>query len=161
MKAARLWPAALVAVLGITVVANALLLYAAHDRDAAVVERDYYRKAMTWDSTLAQERRNAELGWRLDAELGAVRTDGFAPLRVRLAGRDGAPVAGAAIRVEAIHNRDARRVVAATLATGADGRGEVALRLGRAGQWELRFEATRGAERFTADLRREAGGPTP
>jgi nitrogen fixation protein FixH len=155
MRAAKLWPLAVVAVLAVTVGANVVIYLLARDPGAAVVERDYYRRAVAWDSTMADERRSAELGWRLAAELGAVGADG-APLTVRLTGRDGAPLSDAAVRVEAVHNLDAGHPVAAALAPAGDGRYVARLPLRHAGLWELRFAVTRGAERFTQSLRREA-----
>jgi nitrogen fixation protein FixH len=155
MRAARLWPLAVVVVLAVTVGANAVVFWLAGDRDAAVVEHDYYRRAVGWDSTMAQERRNVELGWRLQADLGALAPAG-APLCVRLADRAGAPLAGAAIRVEALHNRDAAHPVTARLAPTADGGYAARLPLRRPGMWELRFTVTRGRDRFTRALRREA-----
>ncbi len=169
MSPARLWPIAIVAVLIVTVAANAVLLYEASDREAAAVEPDYYRRALAWDSTLAQERRNASLGWRLAAELGTPGPEGT-PLLVRLADMRGFPVARAEVTVEAIHNRAATQPVRATLrpveqgaegahgAEGADGAYAAALPLAHRGLWELRFVVRRGGERFTASLRREAEG---
>jgi nitrogen fixation protein FixH len=157
MRAAKLWPLAVVAVLVVTIGANVLIYYLARDPGAAVVERDYYRRAVGWDSTMAQARRNAALGWRLEAGLGTVTPAG-ATLTVRLTDRAGAPLAGAVVRVEAVHNRDAAHPVAAALAPGGDGAYAATLPLRRLGMWELRFEVTRGAERFTQSLRREAAG---
>ena len=157
MRAAKLWPLAVVAVLAVTIGANVVIYLLARDPGAAVVERDYYRRAVAWDSTMADERHSAELGWRLEAELGALGAGG-APLTVRLADRDGAPLSGAAVRVEAVHNLDAGRPVTAELAPAGAGRYTARLPLRHAGLWELRFTATRGGERFAQSLRREAAG---
>ena len=155
MRAARLWPVAVVAVLGLTVGVDAMLFRAAHDPDAAAVEPDYYGKAVRWDSTVAVERRSACLGWRLEARLGALTRAG-APLVVRLTGADGDPLDGAAVEVTAIHNRDALHPVSAWLPPLGGGRYGARLALAHAGLWELRFEATRGAQRFRTALRRDA-----
>jgi hypothetical protein len=90
MNGAKLWPIAVVSVLAVTVAANVVLLVQAGDPDAAGIEPDYYRRAVAWDSTLAQERRNISLGWQLAAELG-VATPAGTPLIVRLTGPDGVP----------------------------------------------------------------------
>jgi nitrogen fixation protein FixH len=160
MNAAKLWPIAIVGVLAVTVAANAVLLYEANDREAATVEPDYYRKAVAWDSTLAQRARDAALGWRIDARLGAIARDG-APLIVRLTDARGLPVAGAAIEVVAIHNIEASRPARAAMRPAPDGAYEARLPLSHAGLWELRFTVTRGAERFTASLRRDTGAIAP
>jgi len=160
MNAARLWPLAIVGVLVITVGANAVLLYQASGRDAAAIEPDYYRKAVAWDSTLAQQAKNAALGWRLDAAFGAPERDGT-PLTVRLADARGMALADAAITVEAIHNAEGSRRLHAALRPASGGAYAALLPLAHRGLWELRFEVVRHGERFTATLRREAERPGP
>lgn len=155
MRAARLWPLGVAAVLAATVAGYALLYRAATGRDAAVVEPDYYRRAVAWDSVMAAERHGAELGWRLEAEVGPLTPQG-AVLRARLLDRAGAPLEGATVRVKAIHNLDAAHPVAGGLEPGPDGTYAARLPLRHAGLWELRFEVTRGTERFGTTLRREA-----
>ena len=160
MNAAKLWPVAIVGVLAVTVAANVVLLVKAGDPVAAGIEPDYYRRAVAWDSTMAQERHNAALGWQLGAELGTAPPGG-PPLVVRLTDPTGLPLAGAAIEVEAIHNREAARRVRATLHPAPDGEYTAKLPLAHRGLWELRFTVERAGERFTTRLRRETAGPTP
>jgi hypothetical protein len=79
------------------------------------VEPDYYRKAVAYDSTLAQERHDAQLGWQLTATTG-----GLDPAGTRSRGAGGSrwrPLAGAVVTSAAIHNLDAGRVIAARLVT--------------------------------------------
>jgi nitrogen fixation protein FixH len=160
MNAARLWPLAIVGVLAITVVANAVLFYEAGDREAAAVEPDYYRKAVAWDSTLAQRERDAALGWRLEADFGAPGRDGT-PLTVRLTDARGTALADAAITVEAIHNAEGSRRLHAVLRPAPGDAYVTLLPLAHRGLWELRFEVVRHGERFTATFRREAGRTGP
>jgi nitrogen fixation protein FixH len=160
MNAARLWPVAIVGVLAVTVGANVVLLYEAHGRDAAAIEPDYYRRALAWDSTLAQRARDLALGWRLEAHLGEPGPAGT-PLTVRLIDADGAPLADATVSVEAIHNAEGARRVRATLRPDHDGVHHALLPLAHRGLWELRFEAVRRGERFTATVRAETAGRRP
>ncbi len=81
------------------------------------------------------------------------------PLWARLVDRGGMPVAGARVAIEATHNLEAAHPLSAVAVTGPDGEIEVPLPLRHRGQWELRFDVTRGAERFTSDLRRELIAP--
>jgi len=148
------WPIAISLVLAITVGANLLLLRIATEPNAYATEPDYYRKAVAWDSTAAAERASTATGWTCDAA--------FAPhgktleLTIRLADASGAPVDGAALHVTAIHNLAA--ATPSELAGVARGAGTytATLPVARAGLWELRVAASRGKERFAADLRREA-----
>ncbi len=159
MNAAKLWPLAIVGVLAITVGANAWILYEANrDPNASALESDYYRKAVAYDSTLAQARLDSLLGWRLDATPGAYDPAGT-PIALTLADRDGRPIVGANVTLTAIHNLDAGRVVSASFVTGDDGRASARVPLHHTGLWELRFDARTSDERFTADLRRDVEGP--
>lgn len=155
MRPGALWPVAVVGVLAITVGANAWLLWEARDPNGAVIEPDYYRKAVAWDSLTARQGRSDALGWSADATIGPA-SGGRARVRVTLADSLGAPVAGAAVRVEGVHNLAAARPVTAALAETAPGVYEAVAPLARPGLWELRLAATRGADAFQARLRREA-----
>ena len=153
MKPAALWPAAVIGALGVTVVANVVLLVASNDPRHAVVEPDYYRKAVAWDSTMAQAARNDSLGWSADATLESDAAG--ATLRARIAERGGAPLTGGRVSVVGIHNLDAGAPIAGDLRESAPGVYEATLPFRRAGLWELRLLVNRRSDSFTADLRRE------
>lgn len=153
MKAKALWPLAVVGALAVTVAANVALLVVASDSRHLAVEPDYYAKAVAWDSTMAVREGSRALGWSLDADLAPAA--GGASLRVAIEDREGVPVAGAEVRVEAIHNLDSGRRVRAPLREQGPGRYEASLPLGHRGLWELRFDATRGSERYAVSLRRD------
>jgi nitrogen fixation protein FixH len=159
MSARHAWPIAVVAVLAITVVANVAVLRLAGDEDAAAVEPQYYAKALRWDSTLVARKASDELGWR--AEVSLARTGGGAgrtTVMVRLADETGAPLEGAFVRVEAIHNRHAAHPLHAVLqAAPSLGPGAYAAdaAFDAPGMWEIRLEARRGEEVFVDDVRRE------
>jgi nitrogen fixation protein FixH len=162
MRAARLWPLAVSAVLAVTVGANAVVFYLARDPGAAVVEPDYYRRAVRWDSTLAARRASAALGWTVSAALGPLSTGSRGTeLAVRLADRDGRPLAGALVRAVLLHNRDAEHPLTAALVPRGAGLYVARLPLERTGRWEVRLEVVRGAERFGAVLRCEAVADAP
>jgi nitrogen fixation protein FixH len=157
MRPARLWPLAVAAVLGSTVVANvALLVYTRNDVD--MVEPDYYHKAVTWDSTLARREKSDALGWNADARLGALDNQGRALLCIHVVDHDGRPVEGARVRVTAIHNLDPLHPVRGTLAARGSQGYAASLPLARRGLWELRLDAARGDQRFEADLHADCAG---
>jgi len=158
MNPGRLWPAAMIAVLALTVLANVAVLRLAHDPDAAIVEPDAYPKAVAWDSTAARRDASDALGWRATATIDPIAGTGAAAravVRVHIVDRAGRPVDGARVMVEAIHNRERRRPFA-TLSGCGDGAYDASLPLPRAGLWELRVNAERGDERFTTSLRTDA-----
>ena len=155
MKRSSWWPVAVIAVLTLTVGANFWVYAVANDDKGIAIEPDYYRKAVDWDSTLAQERLNRTLGWRLTPALAAFTPANGADLRVSLTDSTGAPIDGATIKVSAFYNARANELVDATLVPGRDGY-EGRLRVNHAGVWELRFEVTRQGTRFTSTARVEA-----
>ncbi len=156
MNGAKWWPLALAGVLGVTVVANVFILYAANDRNAAVVEPDYYRKAVAWDSTAARNEESAELGWHVDAAIDPIDPTRAGVVRVRVTDAGGAPLAGARVGCTAIHNLDAAHRPEAETVLDGNGAGAIRLPLHRAGLWELRFSVLNGTERFVVSLRRDA-----
>ena len=149
------WPIGVAAILAVTVGVNIWVAVIAGDDPSFAVEQDYYRKAVSWDSTLAQQRANERLGWQLVPALGSVPPGGTTPLTVRLVDSTGAPIADATVRVSAFYNARAGTVLEATLAPDAQGY-EARLPIRHTGAWELRFDVRRGGERFTAVSRVDA-----
>lgn len=128
-----------------TMIGAAALIYHAHADPSFAVEADYYDKAVHWDDSAAQERRNTELGWRLTINPSAA--DGLELTMVDGLGR---PVEGATVSVEAFHNaRSADRVTLALIDHGPGVYRQTA-EFARPGIWEFRVVARRGADTFTA-----------
>jgi nitrogen fixation protein FixH len=151
MKKGSLWPWMIGAALAVQVVSS-LVVVAVATRDASyAVEEDYYQKAIDWDSKRAQDRANAELGWALDYDLSAPSLPGERPqLEVRLRDRDGAPIDGAAVELEAFPNIDSGSIIRLQLAdSGEGGTYSAGPDMRRDGLWEMRFTVTRGADTFT------------
>lgn len=141
-----LWPVAIIGVLAVTVGANGYLLYRAN-QGAAPMERDYYLKAVAWDSTMAQAKRNAGLGWRVVATLQP-----GGRLTARVTDRAGEPIHGATVRVAGFAIAYADGDLSGTLAPAGDQyEGMVTVR--HQGMHELRFTIERATERYTATLR--------
>ncbi|HEY0971649.1 MAG TPA: FixH family protein [Gemmatimonadales bacterium] len=144
------WPIGIAIILAIGVAANIYMMRLAAGDPSFAVEPDYYRKAVHHDDVMAQRSRNAELGWTLEPEV-ASGAPGAATLRVRLADAEGDAISGATLSVEAFPIARSGDVVRATLVASAEG-GDYAVELPvrHAGRWELRFDASRGGDRFTA-----------
>ena len=158
MRPAAVWPLAIVAVLGVTVIANVWMWRAANEPGASALEPDYYARAVAWDSTQAERSRSAALGWR--AEAAFIRgAEGAAAVRVRLLDRGGAPVEGARVEVQGIHNLESEHPAHWSLAERSPGV-YVAEDAGRrrAGRWELRVSATTLAGRFESVEHAESPG---
>lgn len=149
------WPIGIAAVLALTVGVNIWLAAIAGGDPSFAVEQDYYKKAIAWDSSMAQERVNQQLGWRLVPALGPVQQKGKTSLSVTLVDSSGAAIHDATITVSAFYNARAGDVLSAQLARDAAGY-EASLPIGHTGEWELRFEVRRGTDRFTAVTRVDA-----
>ena len=159
MKRGMWWPIGIATVLTLTVGANFWVLAVANDDPSFAVEPDYYQKALRWDDEMAQQQRNAALKWRLTPALAPFGDEG-AVLTVQLTDSAGVALSGAKVTVAALANARANSVLDATLVPGAHDSYAVVLPIDRAGEWELRFEAVRGGERFTA-VRRVEATPQP
>ena len=138
------WPLFVIGLLGATVGGNAYMIYRAVENGPTPMEPDYYRKAIGWDSTVAQAALNARLGWSLVAEIDTART-----LQVAIVDSTGQPVSGADVRVEAFPV-GASSLVAVTLAETGRGEYRGALDTAHSGLHEVRFTVSQGSARFTS-----------
>jgi nitrogen fixation protein FixH len=144
------WPAAIIGALAIHVVVSLATVWVATSNPSYAVEEDYYQKAVHWDQRQAQERVNEELGWNLTLAISGPPMIGEpAELELVIADRDGRPLDGAAVSVEAFHNARADRILRAPLIPGEMGRYSASLAMRRQGVWEFRITATRGETKFT------------
>ncbi len=147
------WPIGLGGVLALTVAANGWLLYQATRNGGTPIERNYYRKAVAWDSTMAQSAENRELGWQVGATL-----DTTGALSVELLDRAGNPMPDAAVSVEGFAVAFVDGDFAATLSAGPDRRYGARVALKHGGLHEIRVRIIRHGKRFTAVLRGAPGG---
>lgn len=152
----RIWPTIVVTVLGVHVVLGLVAARVASHDPSSAIEPDYYRKAVAWDSTLAQGRRSAALGWRLIPTLGPTGDGTAALLAFEFRDSHGALVKEAHVSVEARQIAHADDLVRATLAVRDDGAYAAQLPLARPGLWEFRVLATHGADRFATSVRMDA-----
>lgn len=143
------WPWLLAAgLLGIVGVNVTMFFVAGSDANGSVVEPDYYRKAVQWDSTMADRAASDLLGWTATVSLSAAEAvAGSAAragaVRVTLADSAGVGVAGAAVRAVMIHNADAGRPIVLTLRDEGGGRYAATMPFEHSGRWEVRVRAER------------------
>jgi len=156
MKRGAWWPIGITTVLATTVAANIWVMRIASDDPSFAIEPDYYRKAIAWDSTLAQARQDSILGWRLTPTLQVVAATGKARLSATLTDSTGAPISGAVVKVAALPVARANEVHEVTLVAAGAGEYTAQLDSRRQGQWELRFDVRAGSTHFTDVARVEA-----
>ncbi len=157
MKRGMGWPIGITLVLAATVALNVIVLRIATEPNAYATEPDYYRKAVTWDSTARAERASEATGWTCDAQI--VRSRAGLELRLQLVDAEGGPIDGARVHVTAIHNLAASQPSEILPIDAGAGTYVAKFPGAHAGLWELRITAAHGADRFVADLRRDAPDP--
>lgn len=152
----RIWPLIIVGVLVTDVAVGFSMMHLAANDPHGAIEADYYQKAITWDSTMAQADRNVALRWTLTPALGPISVGHEAPLTLDLRDASGAAVVGATILVEAVQVAHAEEIQHITLTSDSTGEYRTTVPMTRPGLWELRVIATRGADRFTNEVRLDA-----
>jgi len=150
---ANRWPIAIVAVLVAQVAFGIWMARVANGDPHFAIEPNYYARAVNWDSTMAQARRDRALGWKAAATMQ--RENGtVASLHVTLTDATGQPVHAESVTATALSVAHAG--VIDTLMLTPDATGYTAP-VGRAerGLWEVEVRAWRGRDLFTAKLRPE------
>jgi nitrogen fixation protein FixH len=149
MRRGWMWPVGVTVLLAAVVITNIWVAIVASGDPSFAIEADYYKKAIAWDSAMAQARKNASLKWLLESRLGAFSAADGATLRVRLTDSTGEPIHDARVEVAALFNARASTVFTTTMPAGNAGEYTAALPVDHAGEWELRFDVSRGGNRFT------------
>lgn len=150
----RIWPTIIVTVLLGNLALGFFLLRVAGEDEHFAVEPDYYRRAVAWDSTMADAEQSAALGWSVVADAEALRAGSPTRLGILVQDSVGGSIVGATVDVEALPVAYATEIQRATLHPGKEA-GEYAaeIDLPRTGLWELRITATRGNERVATRIR--------
>lgn len=150
---ANRWPVAITAVLLAQVAFGVWMSRVAGSDPHFAVEPNYYARAINWDATMAQSRKDKALGWTAMAtfEHGAT---GPVTLRVALRERSGAPIAADSVTAQALAVAHAGTVDTLTFTKNGEGY-TAALPNASRGIWEFELRAVRGADVFTDKLRTE------
>jgi nitrogen fixation protein FixH len=158
MKSGLGWPIGVATILAATVAANVVVMRIASDDPSFAVEPDYYRKAVHFDSTMAQERQNLSLGWGFDAAIDSIGDGRRTRLAVRLRDASASPLPGARVAVMARFNARANDTLTAILREEQPGTYVTTLPIAHPGEWEVRVDATHGSQRFSSRTRVTAVG---
>ena len=157
MKAGAGWPIGITAILGATVAANLVMMRVANNDPAFAVEPDYYRKAVFFDSTMAQTRRNRDLGWTAQTVADSIVPGRPTRLRVVLRDEIAQPVLGAQVAATVLFNARANDLTTATLRDEGAGVYTATLPINTPGEWEVRVNATRDTSHFPSSTRITVG----
>lgn len=147
MKRLNIFPGIIFALLGLNFAIVGITVFAANSDGGAVIEPDYYQKALRWDDRRALDDRWRALGWTADVELQP-RTNATA-IVLNLADRAGGRIGGAVVQALAFRSADAGRRHQLDLKEVGPGRYEgVAPAAGR-GEWQVELRIRALGELFT------------
>ncbi|MEM6532110.1 MAG: FixH family protein [Myxococcota bacterium] len=139
------WPFLIVGLLGGGVIMNLAMVMTAADDPGFAVEEDYYQKAVDWDKSREQVRKNRELGWtvKVDARFDGEQMVVEAQVNDRL----GRGIADASVELQALHVARANHKITAPMDHN-DGRFHTRIDASRPGSWEFKFAVRRGDDLF-------------
>lgn len=152
------WPGFVLALLGMSVTMVTITVVAAVGDPSFAVESDYHDKAIRWDDHVAQQARDAELGWIVAPSLGTMPGSDEPAMIVRLTDPAGAPISGAVIEGSSFHYAAADRVQTLEFVPlDEPGAYAAPALLDRAGLWDLRLTVDAAGEHFTHRQRLDLG----
>ncbi|HYW49119.1 MAG TPA: FixH family protein [Gemmatimonadaceae bacterium] len=147
------WPTAIGAVLLLQMSFGVWMARVAGSDPHFAIAPDYYRRAVRWDSTMAQSRRDRALGWRASATITR-DTGRTALLHLSLTDAGDTFVAADSIDVEVLAVAHAGRVHRLPLQRIGDAY-QARIPVAAAGLWDVSLRARRDTSLFTARLRVE------
>jgi nitrogen fixation protein FixH len=150
----RFWAFFPAMILGPMVAGLLYLVHRASSDPSFAIEDRYYAKAVSWDEKLAQRRANDALGWQVHSHVSAGPRS-IRDVALQIVDREGHPVTGARVEIDAFAVARSSSVVHAVLPEIAPGSYLGALPVSRPGLWELTFRAARENDRFTTVIRND------
>ena len=147
-RARRRWVGIILGLLSLQFALTGLgVSYALRGGKSAIVEEDYYAKALHWDDHAALLRASRELAWTADLSVGgAVTSSGRRALMVQLRDAAGRPVDGARTEVAYFHLARPLDLHQAELTSTGGGLYAGSVPLDRPGIWEYRLTVRRAGD---------------
>lgn len=136
------WPFLVAGLLGAQVALGAATAYLAVRDPAHSVTPGYHAKALAWDEQAKRQTASDALGWSAVAKFKA------GELQVQLRDRNGNPVRATVVEAEVFHHARGKDVAHLVLKPNDAGNYVAPFRADRAGMWEIRLTARRGADQF-------------
>lgn len=139
-KRQRSWwiPWLFVALFGVVLAANGIMLYIAMSSFTGLQTEGHYRKGLEYNRVLDAARAQDALGWTVSTSFEPAG-DGGGKLVARATDRDGAPLTGARATARLLRPTQSGYDVDVTLDPRGDGVYDTNIRLPLTGQWEVRI----------------------
>lgn len=150
------WPWFLVTLLTFGCGMNIYMVIVAVNDPSFAIEKNYYKKAIDWDKTMAQNSMNAQLKWRLDLKTEPVLVNKKARLqfKVKVFDRNGKLLPDVHVSAEVFHNARSRRRSNVDLVRRSNNVHQGDISFHRRGLWVFHFTVVKGKLQFTQKLRR-------
>ena len=146
------WPGVVVGLLGLSVTMVTITVVAATSDPSFAVVDDYYERGLNWDAQVAQNKKNAELGWTAAVEVGEPDALRQRPLIVTLTDADGAPIENAQFSASIFRYAAANLVEQLDLAAADQpGRYLATADIKHEGKWRVNLEVRAKGELFTSE----------
>lgn len=122
-------------------------------------EPNYERKAANWDQIRRQQQRSGQLGWTLDLHTTPSDQPYQVEVTLGIADRQGQPVAGAAVEIEAFHTAHAAKMIQLKMKQAEDGTYQAILPIRHSGMWEFQVTAKHENDLFLQTLQKNVPRP--
>jgi len=132
--------------------ANGALIYASFRSWTGLETESPYERGLRFNETIADSRRQSELGWRGEVRVAADRSGGSL-LEVALKDRAENPVTGATVHAQMVRPTAAGHDFEMMIPERGDGLYATTVTPPLPGQWEARVFVERGGDRFRLDDR--------
>ncbi|QNN24823.1 FixH family protein [Planctomycetales bacterium ZRK34] len=143
------WPMLIVSLLGLQIVLCVIAVYLAVSDPTMAIEPDYYKKAVHWDQSAAEQRESDALGWSHELTVDPSQdTIGRREMTVLIRDADGEPLSGAVVEIEAFANARATQRFNLTLVEQSPGQYTGLLPVRHTGLWEFTLIATYDRETY-------------
>lgn len=152
------WPLLVVCLLGISIGASMVTVFASRSDGGAQVIDDYYEKAVNWDATQANQAASDALGWTTTLHLEPLQPSGLRMLELTVRDSTSAPVTNLSGTVKLFRPDQAGAVATIPLSEASETPGvyRQQVPLSDPGLWDVQVLAARdGTPVYQTTLRHE------
>jgi nitrogen fixation protein FixH len=153
-RRSRWIPWTFVAMFGVIVAVNGIMVMSALDTWSGLATNDPYHHGLKYNRKIAEVERERKLGWQLASGFHAT-APGRGELRLRAFDRNGRPIMGAKVVAKVVRPVTFGLDFTVALAGRGAGLYAAAVRFPKRGLWEVRYHIAGNGERVTAVRRIE------
>lgn len=152
-KTYRWIPWVFVAAMATVVAVNGGLVYFATREPVGIIVKNPYQDGLRYNERIVERRQQQALGWQVAAAVTGEAAMGPFEIRVEVRDRTGAPLSALAGKIRFDRPVERLETLEANLSPVGNGQYVAAVRLPRAGQWDLTVDFTDGANAHSSSTR--------